>query len=110
MSSGCNQSSEYYYHLDRVLVAVESGPAGAVRTGSELMPLVRNSEFYVPAKRKPPTMQAQTNFTLCFRASTTIKITAARNNSARSTVMNREAGVTFASRQKFTRKSVTLCM
>jgi hypothetical protein len=38
--------AEYYYRLDRVLVAVESGPAGAVRTGSELMPLVRNSEFY----------------------------------------------------------------
>lgn len=38
--------AEYYYRLDRVLAAVERGPAGAVRTGSELMPLVRKSEFY----------------------------------------------------------------
>jgi DNA-binding NarL/FixJ family response regulator len=38
--------AEYYYRLDRVLGAVERGPAGAVRTGSELMPLVRKSEFY----------------------------------------------------------------
>ncbi len=38
--------AEYYYRLDRVLVAVECGPVGVVRTGSELMPLVRKSEFY----------------------------------------------------------------
>jgi DNA-binding CsgD family transcriptional regulator/PAS domain-containing protein len=38
--------AEYYYRLDRVLDAVERGPVGAVRTGSELMPLVRESEFY----------------------------------------------------------------
>jgi DNA-binding CsgD family transcriptional regulator/PAS domain-containing protein len=38
--------AEYYYRLDGVLAAVERGPVGEVRTGSELMPLVRNSEFY----------------------------------------------------------------
>lgn len=38
--------AKYYYRLDRVLEAVECGPTGAVRTGSELMPLVRQSEFY----------------------------------------------------------------
>jgi DNA-binding CsgD family transcriptional regulator/PAS domain-containing protein len=38
--------AEYYHRLDRVLAAVERGPVGAVRTGSELMPLVRKSEFY----------------------------------------------------------------
>jgi DNA-binding CsgD family transcriptional regulator len=38
--------AEYYHRLDRVLAAVERGPTGAVRTGSELMPLVRKSEFY----------------------------------------------------------------
>ena len=38
--------AEYYYRLDRVLEAVERGPAGAVRTGTELMPLVWRSEFY----------------------------------------------------------------
>jgi DNA-binding CsgD family transcriptional regulator/PAS domain-containing protein len=38
--------AEYYYRLDRVLEAVERGPAGVLRTGSELMPLVRKSEFY----------------------------------------------------------------
>jgi DNA-binding CsgD family transcriptional regulator len=37
---------EYYYRLDRVLAALEQGPVGAVRTGTELMPLVRRSEFY----------------------------------------------------------------
>jgi DNA-binding CsgD family transcriptional regulator/PAS domain-containing protein len=45
--AGAAQSyAEYYYRLDRVLVATQRGPAGAVRTGSELMPLVRKSEFY----------------------------------------------------------------
>jgi DNA-binding CsgD family transcriptional regulator len=45
--AGAAQSyAEYYCRLDRVLAAVERGPAGAVRTGSELMPLVRKSEFY----------------------------------------------------------------
>ena len=37
--------AEYYCRLDRVLAAVERGPASTVRTGSELMPLVRKSEF-----------------------------------------------------------------
>jgi DNA-binding CsgD family transcriptional regulator len=36
----------YYHRFDRVLDALEKGPVGAVRTGTELMPLVRNSEFY----------------------------------------------------------------
>ena len=38
--------AEYYYRLDHVLAAVENGPVGAVRTGTELIPLVRKSEFY----------------------------------------------------------------
>lgn len=38
--------AEYYYRLDHVLTAVGRGPAGVVRTGAELMPLVRKSEFY----------------------------------------------------------------
>ncbi len=47
LPEGAAQSyAEHYYRLDRVLAAVERGPAGAVRTGSELMPLVRKSEFY----------------------------------------------------------------
>jgi DNA-binding CsgD family transcriptional regulator len=47
LPAGAAQSyAEYYYRLDRVLAAVQRGPAGAVRTGSELMPLVRKSEFY----------------------------------------------------------------
>jgi DNA-binding CsgD family transcriptional regulator len=37
---------KYYYRLDRVAAAAERGPVGVVRTGTELMPLVRNSEFY----------------------------------------------------------------
>ena len=37
---------KYYYQLDRVAAAAERGPVGVVRTGTELMPLVRNSEFY----------------------------------------------------------------
>ncbi len=37
---------QYYYRLDRVAAAAERGPVGVVRTGTELMPLVRNSEFY----------------------------------------------------------------
>jgi PAS domain-containing protein len=41
-----NRYAEYYHRLDRVLAAVERGPVGAARTGSELMPLVRKSEFY----------------------------------------------------------------
>jgi DNA-binding CsgD family transcriptional regulator len=38
--------AEYYHRLDYVLAAVGRGPPGAVRTGAELMPLVRKSEFY----------------------------------------------------------------
>jgi DNA-binding CsgD family transcriptional regulator len=38
--------AEYYYRLDHVLHAVGRGPAGVVRTGTELMPLVRKSEFH----------------------------------------------------------------
>jgi hypothetical protein len=34
---------DYYYRLDHVVAAVEQGPVGAVRTGTELMPLVRRS-------------------------------------------------------------------
>jgi DNA-binding CsgD family transcriptional regulator/PAS domain-containing protein len=37
---------EYYHRLDRVAATAERGPVGVVRTGTELMPLVRNSEFY----------------------------------------------------------------
>jgi DNA-binding CsgD family transcriptional regulator len=37
---------EYYARLDRVLDALEKGPVGAVRTGMELIPLVRKSEFF----------------------------------------------------------------
>jgi DNA-binding CsgD family transcriptional regulator len=37
---------EYYARLDRVLDALEKGPVGAVRTGTELIPLVRKSEFF----------------------------------------------------------------
>lgn len=47
LPEGAAQSyAQYYHRLDRVLAAVHRGPAGAVRTGSELMPLVRRSEFY----------------------------------------------------------------
>lgn len=35
----------YYHRLDRVAAAAEQGPVGVVRTGTELMPLVRNTEF-----------------------------------------------------------------
>jgi DNA-binding CsgD family transcriptional regulator/PAS domain-containing protein len=38
--------AEYYHRFDHVLTAVGRGPAGVVRTGAELMPLVRKSEFY----------------------------------------------------------------
>ena len=37
---------EYYHRFDHVVGAVEHGPVGAVRTGTELMPLVRKSEFH----------------------------------------------------------------
>jgi len=47
LPTGAAQSyAEYYYRLDRVLAEVEHGPCGAVRTGSELMPLVQKTEFY----------------------------------------------------------------
>ena len=47
LPAGAAQSyAEYYYRLDRVLADVERGPPGAVRTGSELMPLVQRTEFY----------------------------------------------------------------
>jgi DNA-binding CsgD family transcriptional regulator len=35
----------YYHQLDRVAAATECGPVGVVRSGTELMPLVRDSEF-----------------------------------------------------------------
>jgi DNA-binding CsgD family transcriptional regulator/PAS domain-containing protein len=38
--------AEYYHRLDHVVSAVQHGPVGPVRTGRELMPLVRKSEFY----------------------------------------------------------------
>lgn len=38
--------AEYYHRLDHVVGAVEHGLVGAVRTGTELMPLVRKSDFY----------------------------------------------------------------
>jgi DNA-binding CsgD family transcriptional regulator/PAS domain-containing protein len=37
---------EYYHRIDRVAAAAERGPIGVVRTGTELMPLVRNTEFH----------------------------------------------------------------
>lgn len=37
--------AEHYWRLDHVIAAVNEGPVGAVRTGTELMHLVRNSEF-----------------------------------------------------------------
>ncbi|WP_253851735.1 helix-turn-helix transcriptional regulator [Mycobacterium sp. 1423905.2] len=36
---------EYYRHIDYVLAAVETGPVGLVRSGSELVALKANSEF-----------------------------------------------------------------
>jgi DNA-binding CsgD family transcriptional regulator len=38
--------AEYYHRLDHALAAVGRGSVGAVRTGTELMPLVRKSEFH----------------------------------------------------------------
>jgi DNA-binding CsgD family transcriptional regulator/PAS domain-containing protein len=38
--------AEHYCRLDFVLAAVENGPVGAVRTGTELISPIRNSEFY----------------------------------------------------------------
>jgi DNA-binding CsgD family transcriptional regulator/PAS domain-containing protein len=37
---------EYYHRLDYVLAAVERGPVGAVRTGSEVMDHHKHREFY----------------------------------------------------------------
>jgi hypothetical protein len=37
---------EYYRRVDHVMVAVEKGPVGAVRTGTELILPNRKSEFY----------------------------------------------------------------
>jgi DNA-binding CsgD family transcriptional regulator len=37
---------EYYHRLDYVLAAVERGPVGAVRTGSEVMDHQKHREFY----------------------------------------------------------------
>jgi DNA-binding CsgD family transcriptional regulator len=37
--------SEYYRHIDYVLAAVETGPVGLIRTGSELVALKAGSEF-----------------------------------------------------------------
>jgi hypothetical protein len=38
--------AEYYNRLDIVLDAVQAGPVGEVRTGSELIAPVHNTEFY----------------------------------------------------------------
>ncbi len=38
--------ADYYYRLDHVLATVEHGPAGAVRTGTELIAPRTNTEFY----------------------------------------------------------------
>jgi DNA-binding CsgD family transcriptional regulator len=38
--------AEYYNRFDHVVAATQQGPVGTVRTGTELMPLVRKSEFY----------------------------------------------------------------
>ena len=38
--------AEYYHRIDHVLAAVEKGPVGAVRTGSELILPHRNTEFH----------------------------------------------------------------
>jgi DNA-binding CsgD family transcriptional regulator/PAS domain-containing protein len=38
--------AEYYHRLDHVVAATQHGMVGQVRTGTELMPLVRKSEFY----------------------------------------------------------------
>ncbi len=38
--------AEYYHRFDHTLAALQHGPVGEVRTGMELMPLVRKSEFY----------------------------------------------------------------
>jgi DNA-binding CsgD family transcriptional regulator/PAS domain-containing protein len=45
-ASAVESYGEYYGRLDRVLDALEKGPVGAVRTGTELIPLVRKSEFF----------------------------------------------------------------
>jgi DNA-binding CsgD family transcriptional regulator len=37
--------NEYYRHIDYVLAAVETGPVGLIRSGSELVALKRGSEF-----------------------------------------------------------------
>jgi hypothetical protein len=44
---------EYYGRLDRVLDALEKGPVGAVRTGTELIPLVRKYRMPLPANAPP---------------------------------------------------------
>ena len=38
--------AEYYCHIDHVLAAVEKGPVGALRTGTELIAPRPNSEFH----------------------------------------------------------------
>jgi DNA-binding CsgD family transcriptional regulator len=38
--------TDHYCHVDHVLAAVEKGPIGLVRTGSQLVVPYRNSEFY----------------------------------------------------------------
>lgn len=37
--------AEYYHRFDHVFADLQHGPVGEVRTGTELMPLVRKSEF-----------------------------------------------------------------
>lgn len=72
---------------------------------------IKNSgKATLPATKMLPTMYAQTNLTLYFRASVTIRIATARKSIKTSTVTNREAGVALVSRQKVTTKSVKLCM
>ncbi len=46
LPAGAAQSyAEHYSHVDHVLAAVENGPVGAVRTGTELIAPKRNTEF-----------------------------------------------------------------
>jgi hypothetical protein len=37
---------EYYFAIDHVLAAVERGPVGALRSGTELTPVMTNTEFH----------------------------------------------------------------
>jgi DNA-binding CsgD family transcriptional regulator/PAS domain-containing protein len=46
-AGAANSYAKYYCQIDRALAAVEKGPVGAVRTGTELIIPIRNTEFYV---------------------------------------------------------------